>query len=113
MTLGADGGIRAGKAARNQAFWREINERIRLVAQDSGNVEFLCECADLECTETIHLSVAEYEHIRSSPRRFPIAVGHDFPEVENVVAASSAYAIVEKTGKAGKEAAKMDPRSHP
>jgi hypothetical protein len=110
MARGSDGGVRAVKAARNQSLWREINERIRLVAEDSGDVEFLCECANLECTETIHLSVAEYEHVRGSPKRFPIALGHDFPAFEDVVAADDRYAVVEKRGKAGKEAAKMDPR---
>jgi hypothetical protein len=106
-----DGGIQAVKAARNQSLWREINERIRTVAETSGNVEFLCECADLECTKTIHLSAADYERIRNSPTRFPIALGHDLPEFETVVEASDGYAVVEKTGRAGEVAAKMDPRS--
>ena len=43
-------------------------------------MEFLCECADLECTETLKLSVGKYGHIRSSSVRFPIAIGHDFPK---------------------------------
>jgi hypothetical protein len=99
------------KAARNQALWREINERIEAVAQASGNVEFLCECANTACIETIHLSIADYERIRSSPTRFPIRVGHDFPEFENVVEASDGYAVVEKKGAAADEAARLDPRS--
>jgi ATP sulfurylase len=110
-TDGGGGGIQAVKAARNQALWREVNERIRVVAQTSGEMEFLCECANLECTETINLSVAEYEHIRSSPVRFPIMRGHDFPEVENVVQENDRYVVVEKIGKAAEEAAKLDPRS--
>jgi hypothetical protein len=110
MARRSDGGVRAAKGARNQSLWREINERIRLVTEDSGDVEFVCECASLECTETINLSVAEYEHVRESPKRFPIALGHDFPAFEDVVAADGRYAVVEKRGKAGKEAARMDPR---
>jgi hypothetical protein len=110
MPRDSDGGVRAVKAARNQALWREINERIRLVAEDSGDVTFLCECANLECTESLHLSLAEYEHVRSSPKRFPIALGHEFPAFEDVVVADDRYAVVEKRGRAGKEAAKMDPR---
>jgi hypothetical protein len=43
----------------------------KAVAETSGEVEFLCECSRLECTETITLSMAEYERIRSSPVRFP------------------------------------------
>jgi hypothetical protein len=111
MTHMSNGGVRAVKAARNQALWREINERIRSLAEDSGDVDFVCECANLECTETIQLSVAEYEHVRGSPKRFPIALGHDLPAFEDVVAADARYAVVEKKGKAGKEAARMDPRA--
>jgi hypothetical protein len=110
MARESDGGVRAAKAARHQSLWREINERIRLVAEDWGDVEFVCECASLECTESINLSVAEYEHVRGSPKRFPIALGHDFSAFEDVVAADDRYAVVEKRGKAGREAARMDPR---
>jgi hypothetical protein len=110
MARESDGDVRAAKAARNQSLWREINERVRLVAEGAGDVDFVCECASLECNETITLSVAEYEHVRGSPKRFPIALGHDFPAFEDVVAADDRYAVVEKRGKAGKEAAKMDPR---
>jgi hypothetical protein len=106
-----DGGVRVIKAARNQALWREVNERIKAVVETSGRVEFLCECANLDCTETMSMSMAEYKRIRSSPTRFPIAVGHDFPEVERVVEVSDGYAVVEKKGAAAEEVAKLDPRS--
>ncbi len=111
MASETDGGIQAVKAGRNQALWREVNERIRAVAEASGDVTFLCECASMDCTATIHLSVAEYERIRSVPTHFPIAVGHDFPEVENVVEACDGYAVVRKREEAAEIAAKLDPRS--
>jgi len=111
MARESDGGIQAVKAARNQALWREVNERIRLVAETSEHMEFLCECADLDCTETLNLTVGEYEHIRSSPVRFPIARGHDFPEFENIVDENERYSVVQKKGVAAEEAAKLDPRS--
>lgn len=111
MARETDGGIQAVKAARNQALWREVNERIKLVAETSSDMEFLCECADLECTQTIKLSIAEYEHIRSSPVRFPIMIGHDFLEVENVVEENERYAVVQKRGLAAEEAARLDSRS--
>jgi hypothetical protein len=106
-----DGGVQAVKAGRNQSLWREINERIKAVAETSGEVEFLCECARLDCTETMVLSMAEYERIRSSPTHFPIVVGHEFPEIERVVEASDGYLVVEKKGAAAEEAARLDPRS--
>ena len=57
------------------------------------------------------MSMAEYERIRSSPVRFPIAVGHDFPEFESVVEVSDGYAVVQKKGAAAEEVARLDPRS--
>ncbi|MFL5468164.1 MAG: hypothetical protein ACJ8AE_00035, partial [Gemmatimonadaceae bacterium] len=107
----SNGGVRALKAARNHALWREVNERIRLVAEDSGDAVFLCECASLECTQTVHLNIPAYERIRSSPTRFLIALGHEFPEVGELVEASDGYTIVEKKGAAARQAVKMDPRS--
>ena len=61
------------KKAQNEALLREVNERIEKVVDDAANPEFLCECADEECCEMLELSIAEYEAIRSSPVRFPVA----------------------------------------
>jgi hypothetical protein len=109
MASETNGEIQAVKAAQNQSLWREVNERILAVAPE--RVEFICECADLDCGKTLRLSVAEYEHIRSSPVRFPIALGHDVPQVEDVVEENDHYVVVQKRGIAGEVSAKLDPRS--
>ena len=57
------------------------------------------------------MSMAEYELIRSSPTRFPVVSGHDFPELESVVAANDGYAVVQKEGVAAEEVARLDPRT--
>ena len=105
------GGHQAVKAALNQALCREVNERIRSAAETAGHVLILCECAAIGCTETLNMSVAEYERIRSSWVRFPIALGHDVSEVENVVEDNERFAIVRKRGKAAEVSAKLDPRT--
>jgi hypothetical protein len=105
-------GIQAAKGARNQALWREVNERVRAVAETSAAMQFLCECASLDCTEVLNLSVAEYERIRSSPARFPIVPGHEFPEFERVVEENEEYMVVEKLGEAAEVSKNLDPRSH-
>jgi hypothetical protein len=105
-----DGGIQAVKGARNQALWREVNERIRNVAETAGDVQFLCECADLECEQTLNLSMAEYERIRSSSVRFPVALGHVYEEIEDVVEENDRFAVVQKKGKAAEVASHLDPR---
>jgi len=103
------------KAAHNQALFRDVNERIRQIS-DGGVPEgepmgFICECADQECTQVIDLTLEEYEAARRVPTRFPIAVGHEVPDVERVVERSERYAIVEKFGEAGRMAAELDRES--
>jgi hypothetical protein len=88
------------RAAHNQALIREVNERIEQVAKDAAHPEFLCECADANCVEMIELSITEYASIRSSPVRFPVKLGHDYPEFERVVEEREHYAIFEKFGQA-------------
>ena len=102
---------RAEKGAQNQALIREVNERIEQLAEDAAHPEFLCECADPSCVETMPLSIAEYESIRSSPVRFPIKPGHDYPEFERVVEETENYVVVEKFGDAAEVARTLNPRS--
>ena len=106
-----EGGIQAVKAACNQALCREVNERINQLAETVGDLQFLCECADLECTQTLPVSVAEYERIRSSSLRFPVALGHGIPEIENTVEENERFAVVQKLGKAAEVSAKLAPRT--
>jgi hypothetical protein len=99
------------KKAQNEALFREVNERIEKVVEDAANPQFLCECADEECCETLELSIAEYEAIRSSPVCFPVKVGHNDPEVERVVEDNGHYVVAEKTGRAAEIVRERDPRS--
>jgi hypothetical protein len=106
----------AEKGAHNQALLREVNERIEKLADDAAHPEFLCECADTNCVEVLELSIAEYESIRSSPVRFPVKPGHDYPEFERVVEENEHYenehyVVVEKFGEAARVVTKLDPRS--
>ena len=101
----------AENGAKNQALIREVNERIEKLADEAAHPEFLCECADTNCVETIELSIAEYESIRSSPVRFPVKFGHDYPEFERVVQEGEHYAVVEKFGEAAEIVKELDPRS--
>jgi hypothetical protein len=101
----------ARKAAKNQALFRDVNERIHELVGEAWHPEFICECANLDCDAKLELSLREYEWIRASPIRFPVKVGHDYPEFERVVAVNDGYAIVETIGAAAEVAKKLDPRS--
>ncbi len=105
---------REARLARNEALFREVNERIADLAHGFGRdeaYEFLCECADLTCTERVALTAAEYEHVRSDGTTFVLAPGHANPEIEKVVARQDDdHVVVEKVGVAGAVAAELDPR---
>src|SRR5262245_50166554 len=58
------------RKARNETFFREINEGIEEVIEHSttvrsGAVAFVCECAREECTQAIALTIDEYRRVRS------------------------------------------------
>lgn len=101
--------------ARNQALFRDVNERIEEITDRDGYPrleprDFLCECANTECKATISLTRDEYEEIRRIPTRFPIARGHDDAEIERVVEETDRYVVVEKFGEGGVLAVELDPR---
>jgi hypothetical protein len=102
------------RAARNQALFREVNERIEELSASSDTsapAQFVCECLDPGCAEKIPIPSAEYERIRRMPTRFFVAPGHQDPEVEAVVEKTDRYYVVRKIGIAADIAAANDPRS--
>jgi hypothetical protein len=74
------------RVARNEALFREFNERVAL-------------------TRTTP------EQVRSDPRRFVVAPGHEDTEIERVVARLEGYTVVEKIAEAAEVAIEHDPRS--
>jgi hypothetical protein len=102
------------RLARNEAFFRQVNERINDVAdrfQGEHGHDFFCECADPECTERIRLTTAEYEWVRAKPTRFVLAPGHIAPEIEHVVEREGDHVVVEKRGIAARIATRLNPRT--
>ena len=87
-----------------------MNDRETRKGQNESWFRVVCECADEECTQRIAISVAEYELVRSDPRRFVVAAGHADESIERVVAGRGSYEIVEKRGDAGLVAQMEAPR---
>ena len=106
---------REERLARNEDFFRNVNERIRDVADRHGSdlheYEFLCECSDPTCLERVALSLDEYEAVRADARRFVLAEGHSDATIERVVETASDHHVVEKVGVAGEVAQALDPRA--
>ena len=106
------GDRRTERIARNEALFREVNERVEQVsaAAPHDRIEFLCECGDTECTEAISLNRDDYERLRSNPLLFGITPGHAIEDVEDVVAEDERFHIVRKRENGGRIAIETDPR---
>ena len=109
----ADVDERERRLAQNEALFREVNERVEAVAHQLGTdvpYEFVCECANADCTFRVQISLRTYEAIRSDPKQFVVLPLHYTPEVEDVVAEEDAYWVVRKSGEAGEYVERLDPR---
>lgn len=105
----------AERVALNDATFRNANEGIEEKAEslDVDPIPFLCECADMTCTEVIRLSMSDYEEIRSDSTHFLNVPGHQVaagPHAK-VVAERENYVIVQKIGVAGEIVAELDERT--
>lgn len=103
------------RLARNEVFFRSLNERIHDAVDahsaDGHVYEFVCECSDRTCLERVRLTVAEYEAVRADPTTFVLAPGHERTAIEVVIQPGFDHVIVEKFGAAGAVAAAADPRA--
>jgi hypothetical protein len=54
--------------------------------------------------------LAEYEQVRSDATLFLVALGHERPEIEEVVRRTDSYQVARKEGEAARLAVAEDPR---
>ncbi len=94
------------RLAKNEALYREVNERIGELMATQGlpageRVDFLCECGDAARQTTVPLTLGEYREIHAERRRFCLVPGHEDLRLERVVAETDRFVVVEKRGEAG------------
>lgn len=108
---------REERIARNEALFREVNERIKQVHAGAGDLvsgdtfAVLCECGDQNCVEEVQLTPQRYEQVRADSRQFVIVPGHAIPEVEEIVDEGAGFEVVRKHAEAAEIAERMDPRA--
>jgi hypothetical protein len=102
-----------GKARTESAF-REVNERIAENARrfDAGSTEFICECADPQCTERVEATIEAYEAVREDGATFLLAPGHGDRSIEKLVEHGGSFMVVEKVQSAARALARrLNPRT--
>jgi hypothetical protein len=92
---------RRDRIAKNEAVFRDVNERVKRIGDETGGPTnelsvFLCECGDAACLERIGMLPSEYEEVRASPVHFVVVPGHEDPEVEVVVRRERRFHVIEK-----------------
>jgi hypothetical protein len=93
------------RVSRNEAMFRSVNREIEQASEQSGDgrqdrIEVICECGQDGCSETLDLTVAEYDDAHGQRDRFVIAPGHEDEQIEVVVTRAERYLVVDKFGEA-------------
>jgi hypothetical protein len=98
---------------------REVNERLRALVDGRAGLpgdevhnrlEFLCECSNADCIESIPLSLTEYDTARDASAVFLVVPGHETPEDESTIEENERFFLIEKSAFA-QLAEESDPRS--
>ena len=89
------------KRARTESLFRDVNERIAERPQrfDADATEFVCECADPDCTHRLEETLEEYEDVRSDGTTFMLEPGHEHEDIERIVERRGRFHVVEKVQK--------------
>jgi hypothetical protein len=93
---------REERIAKNEALLREVNEKIHDVGErlqvlpEDEFLDFRCECGRPECNDSVSMTTAEYERVRSDNDRFAVLPGHEKDEIERVVDRTDRYLVVDK-----------------
>lgn len=90
------------RAARNQALFRAVNEKMLELNESFGAVvgtfAVACECARLDCVDLLEVPPETYRAVRASPRTFVVRADHVRPGVERAVSTHDGYSVVEALG---------------
>lgn len=86
------------RQARNQALYREVNNRIAELASSLVGVgepqSFICECSRLGCSAQVEVPPEVYAQICDKPGAFLVHPGHEDSVSEEILASQNNYAVV-------------------
>jgi hypothetical protein len=104
------------RRAHTESLFRDVNERIADSAErfQADSTQFVCECADPNCTHRVEATLNEYEAVRADGATFMLAPGHAHHDIERVIADRGRFQIVEKMQKTVRATVlRLNPRATP
>jgi hypothetical protein len=86
-------------------MYRAVNREIERASEEVGErpqdqLTVVCECGQDGCSQTVDLTLAEYDQAHEQRDRFVVAPGHEDEELERVVERNERYLVVDKFGEA-------------
>ena len=108
-TIGDMDDLRQKRLGLNEAVFREVNERIRGLANlfkwgEPEPLDLVCECRNATCMQHIEMTRDEYKAVRAVDTHFALYPGHADPEIEQVISSHKGYEVVAKQGDAAEVA---------
>lgn len=91
---------RAVRQTQNRDLFRAVNERIADLSAgfgiaDDGVIQgFICECANIGCTEQIQVPPEVYARVVDTPGAYLVGPGHEDVTSEDTVEAEDEYVLV-------------------
>jgi transcription initiation factor TFIID subunit TAF12 len=105
------------KRAQTEALFRDVNERIAESAErfSAPTAEFVCECADPNCTHRIETTLEHSDEVRGEATHFLLVPGHEDTDIERVVERRGPrLAVVEKFERVvARTVRQLNPRAEP
>jgi transcription initiation factor TFIID subunit TAF12 len=104
------------RRARTEALFRDVNERIAESAHrfEAESTQFVCECADANCTHRLEVTLDEYEDVRADGATFMLVPGHEHDDIERVIRKRGGFNVVEKMQRTVRATVqRLDPRANP
>ena len=95
------------RIASNEARFRDMNDNLvrHLEAfDDPESYQVMCECALLNCEDTVEISREHYRTVRAQPCWFVVLPEHVLQAAEAPVSKDAGYWVIEKLDVAGKRA---------
>jgi hypothetical protein len=82
------------RISRTEEFFRQVNEAIAEMYDGDG--EFVCECGNPNCSETLELSKDDLRLLHARRDHYVVIPGHQILDVDEVVAEREGSLIVRK-----------------
>lgn len=81
-----------------QALRREVNKRVRGVAEPDGSetIEVFCECGRIRCADRLRIDADAYDEVLATEGHFVVTTHHDHDGTQRLISRHHGFLVVER-----------------